>query len=242
VRGIRVLGRGLADTFEHLLPYSVATLAWWAVVVLPVGAFFLLGQVALPLALLAVLLLVPVPGATAALFYFADPRRAVDRPEVPEVIAVARRAVRRGWAVAAATALPAAILFWNLRYYSEATQSFAWLVPLWFLLLVASVALGLTAFSVLGLTDEGVRRSFTRAAYVTLSAPIQSVFLVVVFTLYVVFGFFTVIPLILFIPALIAATINRFVLRQLRIPVVDPLAPTEERLHEQQIKRQAKRR
>ena len=49
---LRPLGRGLRDTLDNLLPFTLASFAWW----------------------LSLLLIVTAPAGTLALFAFADPQ------------------------------------------------------------------------------------------------------------------------------------------------------------------------
>jgi hypothetical protein len=50
-----------------------------------------------------------------------------------------------------------------------------------------------------------------------------------------------VVPLVMFVPTLTAAVVNRVVLDGLGLPVLDPLAPTAERLVEEQQRAAASR-
>jgi hypothetical protein len=215
---LRLIGRGLSDTFEHLLGYVLASLAWWV----------------------AVLTVVAAPAATVALFAFTDPRRAIDRPEWRDVLVDARRGFARGWAVTLIVGGLLLVLVLNLYTYGGTGSELAWLAPLWVLLLLIGTAIGLATMAAVALIDAGLRGAFKWGAYVVASAPFRSLFMVLMFVVYVSVGGLLVIPLIMLVPALIAATVNRLVLGQLQIPVVDPLAPTEERVHEEQRKRASK--
>jgi hypothetical protein len=54
-------------------------------------------------------------------------------------------------------------------------------------------------------------------------------------------GALLVVPLVMFVPALTAAVVNRVVLDGLGLPVLDPLAPTAERRVEEQQQAAASR-
>ncbi len=218
MRGLRLIGRGLADTFEHLLGYVVASVGWW----------------------LALVTVIAAPAATVALFSFTDPRKSIDRPEWRDVLADVRRGFRRGWAVTLIVLPILTVLLLNLYSWGGTDSSFAFLAPFWLVLMVIGLAVGLGAYATVGLMDSSLRDAFKWGAYVVASAPFRTLFMMTMFLVYLVVGGLLVVPLILIVPALIAATVNRLVLGQLGIAVVDPLSPTDERLHEEQSKRAAK--
>ena len=212
---VRLIGRGLSDTLEHLLLFSLLTFAWWA----------------------AVLLVFPGPGATVALFAMTDPRRAIDLPEWREAVAVARRSLRRGWALALLVLPVPAMLLWNLSFYAGDSGRFGLLIPLWLILLALSVAIGAFAFSVSALLDAPAIDGLRRAAWIVVARPGRAVVVGVVGWLLVVLGGLLVVPLVMFVPAMVAAIVNRVVLAGLGLAVTDPLAPTDERRHEEQVRR-----
>ena len=215
-----MLWKGIADVFEHLLPYMLASILWW----------------------LGVLLIITGPPATIGLFAITDPRRAIDRPEPREVLRQVRQDAWASWKLFLIVIPIIGLLIWDLGFYGGSQGGFAVLAPLWLTLLIIASAISLAAISALALTDAGVGTAFRRGAYVILSSPFRSLLVLIVSTLYTLIGALLVVPLILIVPPLIAATVNRLVLIQLDIPVVDPLAPTEERVLEQQIRRDRKAR
>ncbi|MEJ7763076.1 MAG: hypothetical protein WKF80_09830 [Thermomicrobiales bacterium] len=215
---LRLIGKSLSDVFEHLLTFIVASVLWW----------------------LCVLSVVLAPPATVALFAFTDPRRSIDRPEFAEVRAGLRRQALASWKLSLATIPFVALLVWNLGFYGGTDNTFALLAPLWFVLLLAGVAITLCANAVMGLTGAPIGSSLRQAAFVALGAPFATVIVLVVILVYVLAGIATVVPLVLIVPPLVTSLVNRLVLRQLRIPVLDPLTPTEERLHEEQRRRASK--
>ena len=217
MRTLRLIGRGLADTLEHLLPFTLLTLAWWA----------------------SQLLVVPGPAATVALFAMTDPRRAVDRPEWREAVAAVRVNLRRGWGLALLTLPVLAVLFANLDYYGRGGSRWAILVPLWTVLLLLAIAVALYAFAVAGLTDAGIKLALKRGAILAGIAPFRALAVTVIFWLLISIGGVLVVPLVMFMPAAIAAIVNRVVLYGLGLPVVDPLAPTEEREAEERARASA---
>ena len=71
--------------------------------------------------------------------------------------------------------------------------------------------------------------------------PGQALAVAVVVLFVIAVGAALVVPLVMFVPALIAAVVNRVVLDGLGSPVLDPLAPTDERLVEEQRRATASR-
>jgi hypothetical protein len=218
VGALRIIGRGISDVFEHLLPFMFASLLWW----------------------LGVFLLITAPPATTALFAITDPRRAIDRPEPREVFAQFRRQAWESWKHFLLAGPIIAVLIWDLGFYGGGAGGLAVLAPLWLVLLILASAIALSSIAALALTESSVGMAFRRGAYVVLSAPFRSILLLVISVVYVLIGAALVVPLVLIVPPLIAATFNRLVLTQLQIPVIDPTAPTDERLLEQQMKRSRK--
>lgn len=207
MRTLRLIGRGASDTFEHLLPFALLSLAWWV----------------------CVALLVPAPGATVALAALTDPRRSVDRPEWREAALILRRNLGRGWGVALLTLPFVAVLGANLATYAGGASRWALFVPLWSILLVVAVAVALTAFAVAGLRDGTAAGAARLALFVVLRRPLRAVAVAVAVALLATLGALLVVPLVMLVPALAAAIVNRLVLDALEIPVPDPLAPTPER-------------
>ncbi len=233
MRGLGLLRRGIRDTYEHFLPFSAATLAWWAIAALPVGVSAVLGLIGLLLFLL-------VPGATVSLFAFTDPRRTTNRLDIAELAAAFRRTFLPGLAIAAIMVPVIALLLWNIAYYGDNGSQFGVLVPLWSVLFILALNVALVAFALTGLLDLGAMESIKRAFVLTGSAPLRSFMILVVLGLITGLGALLVLPLLLIVPALITATMNRFVLDRMGIVVVDPSTPTDERLQEQQARRAAK--
>jgi len=209
---LRMIGRGASDTLEHLLPFTLLTLGWWV----------------------CVLLIVPAPAAMVALAAMTDPRRSVDRPEWREAVAAVRGALGRGWGVALLTLPVVAVLVANLSYYGDRVSRWGLLIPLWTLLLLIATAVTLQAFAVAGLTGAGAWPAVKQAVILTLLRPGRSLALVLFAVLLAVIGGALVVPLVLFVPALVAAVAARFVLSGLGVPIPDPLDPTEERRAEEQ--------
>ena len=207
MRTLGLIGRGMSDTLEHLLPFTLLTLAWW----------------------LGMLLMVTGPGATVALFAMTDPRRVSDRPEWREAVAAARANRGKGWALALATLTPLVVLAANLAVYTEEGGRWAWLVPLWSYLLAFGVLVALSSASVAALTGAGVRTSLRRAVALVATAPVRSLVVVFALVALTLVGVALVVPLVMFVPAMVAAIVNRLVLTGLGMEVPDPLAPTPER-------------
>ncbi len=219
VRGLRLIGRGFLDSLEHLLPFVVSTLFWW----------------------LCVVLVLPAAPATVALVAITDPRRAVDRPEWREAVARARANIGRGWRVALLTVPPVVVLFANLAFYGDRASAWGVLVPLWTLLLLIAVAVCLYAFAVAGLTEGTATTTVKRALWLVLTRPFRALAVALVALVLVGLGRALVVPLVMFVPALVAAIVNRVVLDGLGVEVVDPLTPTPERADEERRRTAASR-
>jgi uncharacterized membrane protein YesL len=204
---LALIGRGFADTLDHLLPFTLITLAWWV----------------------SVLTVILGPGGTVALFAATDPRRAVDRPEWQEIVAIARANLLRGWAMALVTGVPLVILIVNLTSYASTESRWRWLMPIWTYLLLFGLLAALYAFAMTPFAELSLRQILRNAALLVAVAPLRAALVALVIGVIISIGSLLVVPLVMFLPALIAAIVNRVVLAGLGIPVVDPLAPTEER-------------
>jgi hypothetical protein len=219
MRTLRLIGRGLTDTLESLLPFVLLTLAWW----------------------LCLCLVIPAPAATVTLAAMADPRRAVARPDWGEVLGAVRRNLWRGWGVILPLLPFVAVLLANLSFYGGRTDRWDVLVPLWTVLLLFALAVALYAFAVAGLTDATAWSATKRAGLLIARRPGQALMVAVVVLFVIAAGALLVVPLVMFVPALTAAVVNRVVLDGLGLPVLDPLAPTAERLVEEQQRAAASR-
>lgn len=213
MRGVRIVLKGLSDTLEHLLPYSLASLGWWV----------------------AVFTVVLAPGATLALFRVADPRATsdLDRPSLRESAAFAVQFQGRGWRLALMCLPVIAVLIWNLQYYSLSQSRIVILAPLWIALLLVAIFVTAAAFSAAALLDEPWRTALRGAAVETgRQLPAALVISAMLWPL-LLLGALLVVPVFMFLPATFAAVFNRFVLASRGIPIVDPLVPTEERAVEE---------
>jgi uncharacterized membrane protein YesL len=219
MRTLRLIGRGLTDTLESLLPFALMTLAWWV----------------------CLCLVIPAPAATVTLAAMADPRRAVDRPDWREALGAVRRNLWRGWGVILPPLPFVAVLLANLSFYGGRADHWDVLVPLWTVLLLFALAVVLYAFAVAGLTDVTAWSATKRAGLLIARRPGQALLLSVVVLFVIAAGALLVVPLVMFVPALTAAVVNRVVLDGLGLPVLDPLAPTAERLVEEQQRAAASR-
>jgi hypothetical protein len=209
VRGLRVVLRGLSDTLENLLPFTLLSLTWWV----------------------AVFLVVPGPGATLTLFALTDPRlgSGLDRPGLREAVGITGRNLLRGWLLVFCTVPMVGVLVANLWFYGASDSRFALLVPLWFVLFVVALSVGLLAFSGAALLGLAPGTAMRRALGLTGRRLPQALVVVALLWLLLFVGTILVVPVFMFLPAVVAATANRFLLDGLGIPVVDPLTPTEER-------------
>lgn len=238
MRGLRLVGRGLRDTFDQLLPFIFGSVAWWTVVVVVQLPFYFLGSMVGGLLGYLVVILGSAVGfgpATYALMRWADPRRVIDPPEWRDPF----RWVKDGWRPAFILGLIVvaliAILYLNIFFYGASNSPFAILAPLWMFLIILTFIVGLCTFAALALTEPGsLSSAFRRGAFAVARAPLQALFLVVVFVVLGIISAFTVVPAVLLYPAFLCTTVGRFVLNQLEIEIVDPFAPTDERLFEKQ--------
>ena len=219
MRTLRLIGQGLSDTLESLLPFVLLTLAWWV----------------------CLFLVIPAPAATVTLAAMADPRRAVDRPDWREALRAVRRNLWRGWGVVLPSLPFVAVLLANLSFYGGRSDHWDVLVPLWTVLLLFALAIGLYAFAVAGLTDATAWSATKRAGLLVVRRPGQALVVAVVVLFVIAVGAALVVPLVMFVPALTAAVVNRVVLDGLGLTVLDPLAPTAERLVEEQRRAAASR-
>ena len=219
MRTLRLIGQGLTDTLESLLPFVLLTLAWWV----------------------CLCLVIPAPAATMTLAAMADPRRAVDRPDWREVLGAVRRNLWRGWGVVLPLLPFVVVLLANLSFYGGRTDHWDVLAPLWTVLLLFALAVALYAFAVAGLTDATAWSAAKRAGLLIARRPGQALVVSVVVLFVITAGALLVVPLVMFVPALTAAVVNRVVLDGLGLPVLDPLAPTAERLVEEQQRAAASR-
>lgn len=210
MRFLKLVWRGFRDLFDQLLTLGLYSVLWWV----------------------CTILIVPGPPATVALFAMCDPRRKVSQPDFGDAVQVFKGAYRRSWGIAILTVPLLAILLWNLLFFSGSNHPLIALVPLWLIMILLVYILTLYAFSVAATMESGTRNAFRGALFVLVSRPFFSIglglFLLVLGSILAV----TVLPLILFGPALMACIVNRFALVALDVPVVDPDSPTDERQDE----------
>jgi len=215
VHTLRLVGSGLSDTLEQLLPFTVLTLCWW----------------------LSVPLIVPAPAATVTLFAMTDPRHIVARPDWREVLALARSSFRRGWLIALIISPPVVILVRNLTYYGVSGSAFSTLAYFWLVLILVFGTVGVWAFSAAGLQDASGRDALRAGARLVATQPMRALTISIVCWLLLALSTLLVVPLVMFAPAMIAAIVNRCVLEGLGIQVDDPLEPTAERRREERTPR-----
>lgn len=209
---LKLVWRGVRDVFEQFLSLTWFSLLWWVCVVL----------------------IVPGPPATVALYAMADPRRQVSTPDFQDAVDVFRTAFRRSWGIFLFTVPLMAILIWNLYFFGGTSALLAAMSPLWLIMLVLVWMLMLYAYAVAGTMESGTRNAFRGAMYVLVSRPFLSISLSLLSILLIIVMTITVVPMVLFGPALIASIVNRVVLYVLGVEVIDPSAPTTERAHERE--------
>lgn len=208
----KLVWRGVRDLFEQFLNLTWFSLLWW----------------------LCVILIVPGPPATVALYAMADPRRQVSTPEFRDAVDVFRNAIGRSWGIFLFTVPLMAILTWNLYFFGGTSELLAAMSPLWLIMLVLIWVLMLYAYSVAATMESGTRNAFRGAMFVLVSRPFMSIALSLFSVVLVVVMTITVLPMVLVGPALIASIVNRVVLYVLGVEVIDPSAPTTERSYERE--------
>ena len=213
----RPLGRGLRDTLDHLLPFTLASMSWWV----------------------GLLLIVPGPAATLALLARCDPARLGDHVALTarEALNLVRAELLRGWLIALAFGLPALALVNNLIAYRDERGAIRWLQPVWIVLLLLVVTAGGIAGSLRAVHHQTIRGALGMGIVMTLARVHRTIPIGIALWVIAAIGGILVIPAIMFIPALVAATVNHLVYDALGIPVEDPLAPTEERRREEDTAR-----
>jgi hypothetical protein len=213
VRALRIVGRGLKDTYEHLFGYVLASVGWW----------------------ISAVLIVTLPAGTLALCMVTDPRRAIDRPDVREVLTYLRSSLGKGWILALVTMPIPLVLFLNLYSFAGTENWLAVLAPLWAVLLTVGLIVMFLSFSTMALLSGGLSMSLKRAGYVAAAAPIRTLLVFVLLVIIAVFCYVSIVPAILLAPAIIGSIVNRLVLDVFEIPVIDPSKPTDERVHERTV-------
>lgn len=229
---LKLVWRGVRDLFDQFLSLTWFSLLWWVCV----SPFVLVLALSLssPLWLVLLVLTLPGPPATVALYAMADPRRQVSTPDFQDAVDVFRTAFGRSWGIFLFTVPLMAILIWNLYFFGGTSALLAAMSPLWMIMLVLIWMLMLYAYAVAGTMESGTRNAFRGAMYVLVSRPILSIALSVCSVLLIIVMTITVVPMLLFGPALIASIVNRVVLYVLGVEVIDPSAPTTERAHERE--------
>lgn len=213
LKGARYVGRGLKDTYDNLVHFTLMSLAWW----------------------ICVLSVVLAPAATLALFAHADPRIGTsrDRPSAGETIRFVIGNVWRGWRLGLLTLPVVLLLSYNIAFYGARTSALGILAPLWLLLFLISVLITASAFAIQALLEERRALASIRLSAIMVGAHLGHALLMLV----LIVGFAMVfavliVPFIFFTPAFIAAVLSRFTLSSLRVSIPDPLEPTPERAAE----------
>jgi hypothetical protein len=215
MNGARVVWRGLGDTYDNLVYFTLISLMWWV----------------------CLFLIVPGPAGTLALFTHADPRigTTTDRPTPAETIRLIGLNLWRGWRLALITAPVLLLLSYNIAFYGTKTSAIGILAPFWLFLLVIGLLITAAAFSIAALLNEQSTVTSAKLATVLVGARLPHALLAFVLTLLIaLLAAVLVVPFIAFIPATVATIFNRLVLSGLRISVPDPLNPTPERVAEAQ--------
>jgi uncharacterized membrane protein YesL len=218
MRGLHIVLKGMSDTFEHLLPFTLASLGWW----------------------LGIISILFGPGATQMLFRITDPRiiSELDRPGIRAAFWNPRKHYGRAWGLTLIVMVPIIVLIANLSW---SNQNWIILVPIWVILLISFSVTGLMAFSIVSLFKNSAVEAIRMAAVLALGRPSCTIPLLIALVPVLIICIGLVVPSFLLLPALLAAIFNRLVLDGLGIEVFDPLVPSEERRIEES-KERAKRR
>jgi uncharacterized membrane protein YesL len=212
VRLLSLIWRGTRDCFDQMISFAMYSMLWW----------------------LCVIVIIPGPAATLALYAVCDPRRRIDHPEFSDAVAVFRSGFIRSWKVALVTVPFLLILAWNLFFFAGTDHVLIALVPLWLIMFVILFVVTFYAFSRAATMESGPRNALRGAMYVLASRPFLSLGLSVVLLGVGSLFSVTVLPMVLLGPALFACIVNRVVLDTLGVPVIDPDSPTEERVVEKE--------
>jgi uncharacterized membrane protein YesL len=218
--GVRIVFKGLHDTFEQLLAFTLSTMAWW----------------------LGVILVVTAPPATLALFARTDPRigTEMDRPTWGESLTYMRSHFFQAWGMAAITLPLIAVLVINIVTIRPGENDFGVLAPVWLFLLLIASFITMGAFAGVALLDFKAIDALKRSALLTAAYLPRVLIVAILLWLLIAFCAVLIVPLFLFVPSTVAATMNRFLLDALKIEVIDPLAPTDERRREEAARKASK--
>jgi uncharacterized membrane protein YesL len=207
---LKLVWRGIRDLFDQFMMLILFSMLWW----------------------LSVILIIPAPPATVALFAMADPRRMSATPELADAIEVFKSSWKRSWGIAILTIPFLGMLVWNLFFFAGSNHTLAPMIPLWVIMIVLLFVVALYAFSVAGTLESGVRNAFRGAMYVLVSRPFLGIFLSLFLIVLSFLMTITVLPMLLVGPGLIASIVNRFTLTILGEEIIDPSSPTFERAEE----------
>lgn len=210
MRFIRLFLRGLKDAYDQFVLVLVVSALWW----------------------ISVVLIIPGPPATVALFRMMDPRNQTQTPEIADFFRAMRDNFRTAWGVAAFTVPVIIVLIWNAIFFRGSDSFFALMVPLWVVMAFITVILMLYAFATVAGMGSKTRNAFRGATYLMVMWPFSSALMMVLLVLLSVLFAVLVLPLIFFTPGVSAAVVNRFALTGYNVEIIDPNAPTTERSHE----------
>lgn len=202
--------RGLKDAYDQFVLLMIVSVLWWVCVVL----------------------IVPGPPATVALFRMMDPRNAVQMPEISDFFRILREHFKTAWTIALFTVPVIVVLAWNMVFFRGSDSIFAAMVPLWFVMIAITFMVMMYAFATVAAMESYTRNAFRGSVFLLVMRPFSSAIMFVLLALLSGAFAILVLPLILFGPGVAAAVINRFVLAGFDIEVIDPSAPTTERSSE----------
>jgi uncharacterized membrane protein YesL len=228
VHFLKIFWRGVRDVYDQFVYFMLLSFAWFACAAPLLVGYTLMAfsPLFIPVTIFTAIL---VPPATLTLFALTDPRRIVDRPDMREILHIFSESFKRSWTIGGATIPFLVILLWNAAFFGGTESYMAAMVPLWIVMFIFLFILTLYMFSLGGVMESGLRNAFRGGMFVLISRPFVSMFLsIVILVLSFVFSV-AILPMLTIGPPLFAAIVNRMVLTELQVPVIDPNAPTNER-------------
>lgn len=207
MRFFRLSLRGLKDAYDQFVLVMIVSVLWWVCAVL----------------------IVPGPPATVALFRIMDPRNQVHSVEIRDFFRVLREEFRTAWTIAGLTIPLILVLLWNAAFFRQTDSFFSLMVPLW---IVMALLTGMTlvyALATVATMESKTRNAFRGAFYQLVMRPFSSALMFVLLLVITVLFSVLVLPLIFFGPGVFAAVVNRFLLTNYNVEIIDPNAPTSER-------------
>lgn len=230
---LKIFWRGVRDVYDQFVYFMMLSFGWVACAIPALVGYTLLAvtPLFLPVTIFTMIL---IPPATLTLYSLTDPRRIVNRPDFREITHNFAESFLRSWKIAIVTIPFLVVLLWNASFFGGTDSLLAAMVPLWLIMFVFLFILTMYMFSLGGLMESGPRNAFRGGMYVLVSRPFVSMFLSLAIMVLAFLFTVSVLPMLTIGPPLFAAVVNRMVLTELQVPVIDPNAPTDERQWERE--------